>query len=154
MNPILAFTSSPEQTERVAAEFAARLLGANETDAFLAFYGDLGAGKTAFVRGLASVFVPHAEICSPTFSIVNEYEGENNLRFCHFDMYRITSEEDLYSIGFYDYENCICAVEWSENIEFALPSRYYRIEIRKEALGDTNVFDNGKRRISIEEIIT
>ena len=124
-------TESAEETERAAAAFAEELLTGGEDDAFLALYGDLGAGKTAFVRGLASVVAPGAAVRSPTYTVVNEYKGKNGKKLCHFDMYRITGEDDLYSIGFYDYENCMIAVEWSENIPYALPDRYYRVTIEK-----------------------
>ena len=124
-------TDSASETERAATAFAGELLNAGEGDAFLALYGDLGAGKTAFVRGLASVITPGAAVRSPTYTVVNEYKGSNGNKLCHFDMYRITDEDDLYSIGFYDYENCMIAVEWSENIPYALPDRYYKITIEK-----------------------
>ena len=137
-------SDSVEQTESAAATFARWLADRGEKHAFLAMYGDLGAGKTAFVRGLASVLTPGARVCSPTFALVNEYRG-GEYTLCHFDMYRITSEDDLYSIGFYDYEDCIIAAEWCENIPYALPTHYYRIEITKD-LQNEHV-----RRIRIEE---
>ena len=143
------FTSCVELTEALAAEFARDLAKRGERDAFLAMYGDLGAGKTAFVRGLASVLAPGARVCSPTFALVNEYRGKD-YTLCHFDMYRITSEDDLYSIGFYDYADCIIVTEWSENIPYALPNHYYRIEITKPEREDTEG-DNQKRMIVIEE---
>ena len=124
-------TRSASETERAAAAFAGELLSTGEDDAFLALYGDLGAGKTAFVRGIASVIAPGAAVRSPTYTVVNEYKGRTGKKLCHFDMYRITGEDDLYSIGFYDYENCMIAVEWSENIPFALPERYYQVTIEK-----------------------
>lgn len=150
MKPICEITESTEETEALAAEFARYLRKQGETDAFLALYGDLGAGKTAFIRGLASVLTPTAAVCSPTYTVVNEYE-ENGVRLCHFDMYRIASEEDLYSIGFFEYQDCVMAVEWSEHIPFALPNHYYRIEIRKTAADDLT-YSCGKRTITIEEI--
>ena len=96
-------------------------------------------GKTAFVRGFASVYAPASRVKSPTFSLVNEYRGEKRSVF-HFDMYRITDEDELYSIGFYDYpeRGGICLVEWSENIPFALPDRYLRVEILKDSLTDVD----------------
>ncbi len=136
-------SESTGETERFAASFAQHLIREGEGDAFLALYGDLGAGKTAFVRGLASVAAPGARVKSPTYTIVNEYVGENGSRLCHFDMYRITGEDDLYSIGFYDYTDCMIAVEWSENVPDALPDRYYRVSIRK--MGDDT------REITIEK---
>ncbi|MBQ8249959.1 MAG: tRNA (adenosine(37)-N6)-threonylcarbamoyltransferase complex ATPase subunit type 1 TsaE [Clostridia bacterium] len=124
-------THCADETETVGAEIAKYVLEENES--FVALYGDLGAGKTAFTRGFASVIVPDADVCSPTYTIVNEYEGETSL--FHFDMYRIEDEDALDSIGFYDYfGRGIIITEWSENIPFALPERYVRVTIEK--LGD------------------
>ena len=137
------FTHSPEETEAIGADVARGLT----TPAFIALYGDLGVGKTAFVRGLASVLAPGVAVRSPTFALVNEYRGKPCSVF-HFDMYRITDEDELYSIGFYDYlENGVCVVEWSENIEYALPEEYIKITIEK-----TDSDDENERRICIEEI--
>lgn len=133
-------STSPEMTEEIAKEFA-KLLKKGD---FVAMYGDLGAGKTAFVRGLGAYLCPDDFVSSPTYTIVNEYEG-NGVRLCHFDMYRITDDEDLYSIGFYDYSDCIIVCEWSENIGFALPDSYYKVVITKK--------DEGSREITIEEIL-
>ena len=127
-------TATVEETELVGAELGKYLLLNNEKNAFIAMYADLGAGKTAFVRGLASVLAPGANVCSPTYTVVNEYGGED-FRLCHFDMYRIENDDDLYSIGFYDYADCVMAVEWSEKIPFALPDEYIRLDITK--LGET-----------------
>ena len=104
---------------------------------FVALYGDLGVGKTAFVRGFASAVCPSARIKSPTFALVNEHLGGARPLF-HFDMYRIESEDDLESIGFYDYwdRKGICLVEWSEKIPYALPNRYIKVELRKDAPND------------------
>ena len=88
----------------------------------IAFRGDLGSGKTCFTTGLAKGLGYFGEANSPTFAIVNEYLG-GRLPIYHFDMYRIADEDELYSIGFYDYldENAVLAIEWSENIEKELP---------------------------------
>ena len=121
-------TACADDTELVGAELAKYVL-ANGCD-FVALYGDLGAGKTAFTRGFASVIAPDAEVCSPTYTIVNEYEGRVPL--FHFDMYRIEDEDSLESIGFYDYlARGVIITEWSENIPFALPERYIKVEILK-----------------------
>lgn len=120
-------TTSEIQTENAAKELASFLKPGD----FLAFYGDLGSGKTAFIRGLASVFCPGVRVSSPTYAIVNEYKGKPYI--FHFDMYRITDDDGLYSTGFYDYfdrDGIICA-EWCENIPFALPERYYKIDFTK-----------------------
>lgn len=130
-----------EGTERVGELFAAQLVQDMPGEpVFLAMYGDLGAGKTTFIRGMARVLTPDADVSSPTYALVNEYrDAERRTVLYHFDMYRITGEDDLYSIGFFDYFDrpdrlCprrIIAAEWSENIAYALPARYYRIVIEK-----------------------
>lgn len=141
---------SPAETERIGQEFAAAL----PVEAFVAMYGDLGAGKTAFVRGMACKLVPDAIVTSPTYTLVNEYRSNEQL-FCHFDMYRISDEDDLYSIGFYDYADCVIAAEWSEKIPFALPDEYYSVTITKpigEGDSEQSLEDKHPRRITIEKI--
>ena len=137
MNVIILNT--PDDTVNFAHTFAKQL----KVGDFLAFYGDLGAGKTSFIHGICDVLCPNASVSSPTYTIVNEYEADG-FTFCHFDMYRIQSEDDLESIGFWDYSNCIKAVEWAENIPFALPLHYYKIIIEKT--------EDNKRKLTIEEI--
>ena len=139
---------SPEETEKIGQALANDMSESNSLPKFVALYGDLGVGKTAFVRGFTSVFAPSARVKSPTFALVNEYRGEKLCVF-HFDMYRIDDEDELYSIGFYDYadRNGICMVEWSENIEYALPERYIRVKIEKDILRGED-----ERIISVEEI--
>ena len=90
-------------------------------DFFVALFGDLGAGKTAFVKGMVSHFLPDAIVTSPTYNIVNTYtDGCTVLH--HYDMYRITDEDDLYSVGFYDnLSDSVTVAEWCENIPWALP---------------------------------
>lgn len=140
-------TNSPEETEEVGFSLAKEL----ETDltlpSFIALYGDLGVGKTAFVRGFTKVFSPNALVRSPTFALVNEYPTKSARRVFHFDMYRITDEDDLYSIGYYDYldDGSICLVEWSENIPYAIPEEHIRVEIIK-----TNLEKADERLIKIE----
>ncbi len=140
-------TASAYETEAVAREFAdivcSEMENLTSDNLFLALYGDVGVGKTVFVRGLASVICPDDFVQSPTYAIVNEYKGK--YKMCHYDMYRITSEDDLESTAFYDYKNCIIVAEWCENIPFALPGIYYRIEIEKTDNGDG-------RRIKIEKV--
>lgn len=124
-------TSSPEETEAVGVTVAKALLEDSALPRFIALYGDLGVGKTAFVRGLASVLAPGAAVRSPTFALVNQYRARP-LPVFHFDMYRIEDEDALESIGFYDYlDRGLCVVEWSENIPYALPETYIRVEIQK-----------------------
>ena len=108
-------SNSVPETERIASEYAAGLKAGD----VLFFRGDLGAGKTAFVRGLAAgLGIPPETVSSPTFTFVREYGG-GRLPLAHFDMYRVGSADDLYSIGFFDYleTDAVIAVEWSENIE-------------------------------------
>lgn len=124
-------THSAEETESVGALLANKMQ-AEALPSFVALYGDLGVGKTAFVRGFASVFCEKVAVRSPTFALVNEYHGKQATLF-HFDMYRIESEDDLYSIGFDDYlaREGIILTEWSENIPFALPDAYIEVIIQK-----------------------
>ena len=120
---------STEQTEEIAKSFA-KSLNATEPH-FIAMYGDLGVGKTAFVRGLASVLAPSSRVKSPTYTVVNEYNGEN-IPLYHFDVYRIEDEDDLYSVGFFEYlQKGISVVEWSENIEGSIPKNAYRVTIKR-----------------------
>ena len=121
-------TNSPEETEAVGAELAGRLT----PGAVVAFTGDLGAGKTAFVRGLARGLGIDQRVTSPTFTIVNEYEG-GRLPLFHFDMYRLGSADELFDIGWEDYlgRGGVCAVEWSENVEEALEPGCIRVDIRQ-----------------------
>ena len=126
-------SESATQTEDFARHVAEICSSDASLPRFIALYGDLGVGKTAFVRGFTSHLAPNARVKSPTFALVNEYRGQP-LSVFHFDMYRIEDEDSLISIGFYDYLDRpgICLVEWSENIPYALPERYLRIEIVKD----------------------
>ena len=121
---------SPEDTEDIGARLAEQL----EPGAVVAFTGDLGAGKTAFTRGLARGLGIPDRISSPTFTIVNEYEG-GRLPLFHFDMYRLGSADELFDIGWEDYlrRGGVCAVEWSENIADALEEDAVRVDIRRGA---------------------
>ncbi len=123
---MLSFDShSPAETERFAEELASKLKGGD----VLAFKGGLGAGKTTFVRGLARGLGSQSEVSSPTFALVHEYSCTPPLY--HFDMYRIHTFDDLYSTGFFDYLDSggILAVEWSENIDGALPPETITVTI-------------------------
>ncbi len=121
---------SPEDTEDIGARLAEQL----EPGAVVAFTGDRGAGKTAFTRGLARGLGIPDRITSPTFTIVNEYEG-GRLPLFHFDMYRLGSADELFDIGWEDYlrRGGVCAVEWSENIADALEEDAVRVDIRRGA---------------------
>ena len=108
----------------------------------IAFHGDLGAGKTVFARGLAEGLGLDARVTSPTFTIVNEYEGD--IPLFHFDMYRLSGSDELFEIGWEDYlaRGGICAVEWSEITEDAFPENTINIYIKK--------IDDNSREITIE----
>ena len=126
-------THSPEETEAVGRKLAAQL----QPGDVLAYYGDLGAGKTAFTRGLASSLGVTEPVTSPTYTIVNEYLS-GRLPLFHFDMYRLGSADELFDIGWEDYlaRGGICAVEWSENVEEALDGAL-RITITKDSVDET-----------------
>ena len=144
-NTNVIYTTCAEQTEQCGAELATLLLGNATLPRFVALFGDLGVGKTAFVRGFASVVTPGAAVRSPTFSLVNEYRVRS-LSLFHFDMYRIESEDDLLSIGFDDYlmRDGFCLTEWSENIVEFLPQDCVRVTIEKDDSQNTD-----HRRITI-----
>lgn len=110
----------------------------------IAYFGGLGAGKTAFTKGLASGLDIQEDVTSPTFTIVNEYYGR--LPLYHFDVYRITDGDGLYDIGYYDYleSGGVCAIEWSENIKDYLPPSYYQISIRRGEQDDERYIDIDK----------
>ena len=126
-------THSPEETEAVGRKLAAQLRPGN----VLAYYGDLGAGKTAFTRGLAAGLGVTEQVTSPTYTIVNEYLS-GRMPLFHFDMYRLDSADDLFDIGWEDYlaRGGVCAVEWSENVEEALTGAL-RITITKDSADET-----------------
>ena len=134
-------SNSVEETEALGAELAGRL----EPGDVVAFTGDLGAGKTAFVRGLARGLGIPDRVTSPTFTIVNEYDG-GRLPLFHFDMYRLGSADELFEIGWKDYlgRGGVCAVEWSENVAEALEGDCVRVDIRRGA-------NDGQRFITMTE---
>ena len=115
-------TNSPEETEKVGAALGKIL----QPGTVLAYRGDLGAGKTAFTRGLARGLGYAEPVTSPTYTIVNEYLG-GRLPLFHFDMYRLASSDDLWDIGWEDYleRGGVCAVEWSENVDDAMENAIY-----------------------------
>lgn len=112
-------TNSPEETEQLGEALAKQL----RPGEVVAYYGDLGAGKTAFTRGLARGLGITESVTSPTYTIVNEYLS-GRMPLFHFDMYRLSCADDLFDIGWEDYleRGGICAVEWSERVEDALES--------------------------------
>ena len=131
-------TNSPEETEKIGAALAQVIAPGS----VIAYRGDLGAGKTAFTRGLAKGLGCGEMVTSPTYTIVNEYLG-GRLPLFHFDMYRLRSSDDLFDIGWDDYldREGVCAVEWSENVDDAMEDAIY---ITIEKLGEN------ARRITIE----
>ena len=135
---MIYLTNSPEETEKVGAALANILTPGT----VLAYRGDLGAGKTAFTRGLARGLGYTEPVTSPTYTIVNEYLG-GRMPLFHFDMYRLASSDDLWDIGWEDYleRGGICAVEWSENVDDAMENA---ILVTIEKLGED------ARRITIE----
>ncbi len=134
-------TESAAQTESAGALLAREILSNDSAPRFVALRGDLGVGKTVFVRGFTSEIAPAAAVRSPTFALVNEYrDKKGGTSVFHFDVYRINDEDDLYSIGFYDYleRDGICLVEWSENIPYAYPEEYYVVTIEKDQPDNTD----------------
>ena len=132
-------SKSESETEAIGAAFARDLPGGT----VVAMYGDLGAGKTAFVRGMARGMGLDCRVSSPTFTIVNEYLGKRDL--IHFDMYRLSGAAELFDIGWEDYlaRGAVCAVEWSENVRDAFWGD--EIVVRIEKTGEN------ERRITIGE---
>ncbi|MBQ1353743.1 MAG: tRNA (adenosine(37)-N6)-threonylcarbamoyltransferase complex ATPase subunit type 1 TsaE [Ruminococcus sp.] len=129
-------TNSAEETERLGERIASKLKG---TDV-IALFGGLGMGKTALTRGLARGLGADDVVSSPTFALVNEYSGR--VPVYHFDMYRVTSWDDLYSTGFFDYlDTGVLIIEWSENIEGALPENALRITISRGENDNQRIFD-------------
>ncbi len=121
-------TNNSSETEKIG-----EMLGKTVKDgSVVAMFGDLGAGKTAFTRGFARGMNIHSDVSSPTFALVNEYRCEKRTLY-HFDMYRISGWDDLYSTGYFDYLDaggCLI-IEWSENIEAILPEDCIRVTITK-----------------------
>ena len=129
-------TNSAEETERLGERIASKLKGME----VIALFGGLGMGKTAFTRGLARGLGADDVVSSPTFALVNEYSGR--VPVYHFDMYRVTSWDDLYSTGFFDYlDTGVLIIEWSENIEGALPENALRITISRGENDNQRIFD-------------
>lgn len=122
------------ETEELGFELGKNLKGKE----IIALFGDLGAGKTTFVRGFARALGVTSGVHSPTFDIVNEYSGI--FPIYHFDMYRVTDEDDLYSTGFYDYLNKgIIVIEWSENIISSIPDDAVRLRLSYAEDGNARI---------------
>ncbi len=132
-------THGPEETERLGQRLAMALRPGD----VVAYYGDLGAGKTAFTRGLARGLGVRETVTSPTYTIVNEYLS-GDMPLFHFDMYRLSSAEELFDIGWEDYlaQDGVCAVEWSEHVEEALEGAI-RVSIRRTGDWDREITIEG-----------
>ena len=133
-------SKSTEETENIGRELAETFCN-GKTNGFIALFGDLGAGKTAFTRGFVSVLSPGSRVKSPTFTIVNEYVS-GPVPVFHFDLYRISGPDELEDVGYYEYlDRGICIVEWSERLEGLIPDDAVRVCIL--------VNDDGSRKICI-----
>lgn len=130
-------TTSPEETEALGFRLGECLHGGE----VLALFGGLGMGKTAFTRGIAAGLGIPSGVSSPTFALVHDYTGR--LTVHHFDMYRVDGWDDLYSTGFFDYLDTedVLIIEWSENIEGALPPDAIRITISKGETEEERLFE-------------
>ena len=136
-------SKSYEETQKIASDFAKTLKSGD----VVCMYGDLGADKTAFVQGLAKGFNIFEPITSPTFTIVNEYDGDMPLY--HFDVYRIADSDEMYEIGYEEYldGNGVSVIEWAELIEDILPPCRYEVVVSKDYAEDENY-----RKIEIRKI--
>ena len=141
------YTKSEAETEALAQKLASRLTPGT----VIAFTGDLGAGKTAFTRGLARGLGLQDRVTSPTYTIVNEYPGE--IPLFHFDLYRLGSSEELFDIGWEDYltRGGILAVEWSERVDDALEDPL-RIDLRRDPDRETGRFITIEGGVPLENL--
>lgn len=129
-------SKSPEETLKLGKLIATKLKGTE----VIAYFGGLGAGKTTLTRGIVEALGGDDNVSSPTFAIVNEYKTKFNVY--HFDMYRVGDWDDLYSTGFFDYlDTGILIIEWSENIENALPDNCIRVAIKKGENENDRIFN-------------
>ena len=142
----MVFISQSEQETRDIAKKIAEKLNAGDV---ILFTGEMGAGKTAFTKGLAEYFGTTEEVSSPTFALVNEYPGRVSI--FHFDLYRINGFDDLYAVGFFDYldRDGIIVAEWSENVpelerELEGEVKIIRIDIRKLSDNEREITVSGK----------
>lgn len=144
-------THSAEETEALGERLAQTLTGGE----VVAYFGELGAGKTAFTRGLARGLGFTGTVTSPTFALINEYIG-GRLPLYHFDMYRISGWEDLYSTGFFEYaeQGGVIAAEWSENIENALPAGTVTVSFEQTGENERVINIDGARDLDLTETET
>lgn len=125
------FTTSSEETRALARNFASNL----QRGDVIALYGDLGTGKTQFVKGICEAFGVQHSATSPTFVLVNCYEGKDSaqmpLMIYHFDLYRLSSPDELYELGYEEFfsGDGICCIEWAEHVESLLPRRRYSVRL-------------------------
>ena len=132
-------SNNSEETALIAQEFAKKLKAGD----VLCLRGEMGAGKTVFTNGLCRALGVTDYVTSPTFTIVNEYDGENFSVF-HFDMYRIEDEDELLEIGFDEYLSSggVCVIEWPQNVEKSLPKKRFEIEISKVSENERTITFN------------
>ena len=143
--PLSLMTHTPEETRQLGIQLAKMYDQGISLPTFIAMYGDLGVGKTAFVSGFTEILAPGKLVRSPSFSLVNEYRVKGRTPLFHFDMYRIESEDELYAMGYDDYLDAgICLCEWSEHIVDSLPP--YRLEVHIEKMPE----DVDMRHITIK----
>ncbi len=145
MSKEVYLSASAEETEKLGSRLAFALLHEEKKRAYVALFGEMGVGKTAFSRGFCAA-LGIVGVHSPTYAIVHEYKKGTHPVF-HFDMYRIVDEDDLLSIGFYDYlaRDGYAISEWSENIEDALPEDAVRVRLERTEVQEV-------RRITIEGV--
>jgi len=127
LNKGFKISKSAEQTKKIARNFAKKHIKGND---IIALYGELGAGKSVFVKGLASYYnINERKVKSPTYTILNIYDG--NLKVYHLDLYRIGDIEEIYYLGYEDFSNSggITIIEWAEKIEDILPADIYKVKI-------------------------
>lgn len=129
-------------------QVARSLLETFANDRFFAFFGNMGVGKTTLIKEICAMLGVTDNVCSPTFSIVNEYVGSDGMSIFHFDFYRLKNIEETYDMGYeeYFYSGNYCFVEWSEKVETLLPDKYIRIDIVEEG--------NGVRKFMAKRIVT
>ncbi|MBO5348924.1 MAG: tRNA (adenosine(37)-N6)-threonylcarbamoyltransferase complex ATPase subunit type 1 TsaE [Clostridia bacterium] len=133
------------KSEKDTINFAKNLASKLQKGDIIILTGELGSGKTKFTQGFLEFFGLENEISSPTFTIVNEYNAQNNINIYHFDVYRLSDIDEFYAIGGEEYfENGICIIEWGEIIKDALPKDYIHITFEK------NTDDENFRKLKLE----
>lgn len=137
-------TQGEKETFAFAREFAKKLTPGD----VVCLSGELGVGKTIFTKGVCDFFGVQDIVNSPTFTIVNEYDGADGMRIYHFDMYRIEDEDELVEIGFDDYlnQNAVCLIEWPEQAQNSLPAHRFTVTIARDLTAGDD-----RRRITVEE---